>query len=512
MGSPIQIEVTGELVIDVDHLPGPIFEQLKAGLTFPNEEKEKQASLRKFGWWDLPDTIALWKVETRRGGRRVLCLPRGSATHIQARLADLGHGVAWHDHRVSVPAAEGYFPPFLLRDYQVRDIVNMLKAEQGVYKCPAGGGKTVTMLGLMTYAGQRTIVMVDRENLVEQWRKRAHDWLGLSLDLKDERSVGKISAGVWEERDLTICLRQTLWSRDWSMDATGWWKLWGLWIDDECHHLAAETTGSLVSRVVSKLHFGPSATPAKSPVKGAIVYSLLGPIVAETTRQELYDRNVLMKPTVEIEAGALETAFWKDHEAWFDKDTERWICNKPGCREGGRKHSHRNNYSSVLKTLVEDAERNRLIASRIVQERGHIHLVPSRQLKHLELIKKACIAEGWPKEKIWFLRGEENQRGESQEIVAAVEASDEAIVLATVAEEAMDIPPIDRVHLVFPIKDESLTIQTCGRCERIYPGKENPIVVDWVERNTACFADQAKERERTYRIQGYEIIDQVQVA
>lgn len=540
----VRAHVAAEIVIPVDDLSPTFFEQIKQALSIPNEEKQKQAALKIWGHWDLPDVIELFRVEDRRGLSNVLCLPRGFAAQLVLGAQHNGVELQWEDKRTTALAAPGYFKPFLLRDYQFRDAKMMLASEQGVYRCPAGGGKTVTLLSLMAYAQQRAIVIVDKAFLLEQWRERAAQFLGLSLDLNDERSVGKIGENVWEERELTICLRQTLFSRLWETKATRWFDRIGLAVLDEVHHTgSAETLQEVVRSISSKMLLGPSATPARNETEGRVVGALVGPIVAETTRQELYDRGVLVRPHLEIVDTNFYADFWPTHDSLPDGS-----CKKPDCYKK-IPHSHNHNYPTCLKKLVEDEERNILIAETVISQRGHVHLIPSSQLKHLNLIKRALEAEGWDGP-IYFLRGEENARGDSQKIVKAIEAGGhwepppevkklrkkkieelraeakekgeefidpndrlwvqtapigehghEAVILSTVAGEGMDVPMIDRLHHVFPGKQEAALIQVIGRCERVSPNKTEAIIYDYRDAGCDVFREHASERLRVYRYQ-----------
>ena len=196
--------------------------------------------------------------------------------------------------------------------------------------------------------------------------------------------MGKIGEDVWEERDLTVCLRQTLWSRLWELEATDWFSRWGYVLFDEGHHLASDTLAEICRRSTARLLQGTSATPTKTETKGRVVHSLVGPVVHQTTRDELYEAGVLMRSTVEVIYTGHDDVFWDTHEVGDDEE-----CQVPNCKKIGTAHFHRNNYSSVQKRLVESKVRNAMIAERIVSERGHVHLVASRQLKHLDLLRKA---------------------------------------------------------------------------------------------------------------------------
>ena len=514
----IHAKIAGEIEISIDAIPADALGLIKSALTVRNEDRDKALQERVFGAWDMPEFIELYRVEARRGGDHVICLPRGFAANLVGGMASMGHEVQWDDQRMSYPAADGYYRPFVLRPYQLEAAVAMLKAEQGFYECPAGGGKSITMLGAFAYAQQRTLIIVDKAGLVEQWRARAEQFLGLSRDYADERSVGKIGEDVWEERDLTVCLRQTLWSRLWELEATDWFSRWGYVLFDEGHHLASDTLAEICRRSTARLLQGTSATPTKTETKGRVVHSLVGPVVHQTTRDELYEAGVLMRSTVEVIYTGHDDVFWDTHEVGEDEE-----CQVPDCKKIGKAHFHRNNYSSVQKRLVESKVRNAMIAERIVSERGHVHLVASRQLKHLDLIRKAVEDAGWDGP-IYMLRGEENAAGLSQPIAEAIiaggqwgmvddewtqvlpmsEHGREAVIFSTVADEALDIPPIDRVHVVFPLRQPAATIQLVGRGERIAEGKTDSIIVDWTDR-CSVFAQQAEVRHSTYRYVGYKI-------
>jgi superfamily II DNA or RNA helicase len=487
--------ISSEIVIRIDDLPPMALEQIKAALTFQNEDREKNAALKIFGWWDLPETISMWREEHRRNGDYVICLPRGFGSQLVAGLTSMNAIIEWDDKRSRYPSAPGYFIPFTLRDYQLQATTEMIAAEQGIFRAPPAAGKTVTILGLMAWMQQRSVVIVDRANLLEQWRSRAAKFLGLSLDLNDEKSVGKIGEDVWEERDLTICLRQTLFSRLWEVKATDWFSKVGIVILDECQHLSGDSLKDIVKEVSSAMVLGVSATPARTPMQGKITTSLLGPIIADVPRKLLQERGILMIPSLEVVKTDLQADFWPTHDA-----DDHGYCLVPNCKKIGASHGHRDNYQSCLKKLVENKDRNELIARKIVSERGHVHLIPSRQLKHLAAIRKACEEAGWDGP-IFMLRGEENARGESQIIAEEIEKSNEALIFSTVAGEGLDIPPIDRVHMVFPGRQEVATIQVIGRCERVVEGKYDAVVIDYHDHQVLVFHEQFGERARTYRMQ-----------
>lgn len=521
MTNPVPVRVRGELEVKVDDLPERAADLIKASLSFKNEDREQRAREQVPGWWNLPETIDLWREEYRHGGDHVLVMPRGFASHLTKGFAGQGIQIVWDDQRVLPVAPEGYFRPFAFdvqHDYQFEAVLAALRASQGFYECPAGGGKTVAMLGFAAYANTPTLVIVDKADLVEQWRERAFQFLGLGFKPRDDmdpemaeklqalvdqgRTVGKIGMSEWDEQPLTIALRQTLWSRMNELDVVQWRGQWGAEIYDEGHHLSADTLGEVARGCLAYYMLGTSATPARTPTQGKIVHSIVGPIIHITDRDLLRKKGILVLPKVEQVATEFDFAFIPTHKVDAGQS-----CQKPGCKKSGKEaHGHRNNYTTVVKNLTADKQRNALIASKVVAEPNRIHLVPSSQLKHLDAMKKAIEEAGWDNP-IYYLRGEENARGESREIVRQIMEGSRTgcVILSTVADEGLDIPPIDRVHIPFPMRQEGATIQLVGRGERVFEGKDGCVIIDYVDVECEVLRNQSYAREKTYRKQAYPV-------
>jgi superfamily II DNA or RNA helicase len=73
-----------------------------------------------------------------------------------------------------------------------------------------------------------------------------------------------------------------------------------------------------------------------------------------------------------------------------------------------------------------------------------------------------------------------------------------------VADEGVDIPRLDRLHLTWPGRKERILTQQIGRVLREHPDKHETIVFDYVD-GEGMLANQARIRLNAYRKAGYPI-------
>ena len=75
----------------------------------------------------------------------------------------------------------------------------------------------------------------------------------------------------------------------------------------------------------------------------------------------------------------------------------------------------------------------------------------------------------------------------------------------SLAKEGLDVPCIDRLFLASPVKYSGVVTQAVGRVRRTFPGKETPVVYDFVDKEIGYCIRAYKERCRSYRKMGAEI-------
>jgi superfamily II DNA or RNA helicase len=127
----------------------------------------------------------------------------------------------------------------------------------------------------------------------------------------------------------------------------------------------------------------------------------------------------------------------------------------------------------------------------------------SKRLEHLSILEDLLHVEGF-RDPIYKLTGKDST--EDREYAVQALSAAPALLLSTLADEALDIPRLDRIHLPFPQKNTGLITQQVGRVEREHPGKVDAIIFDYVDGNVGPLEKQWKGRRfEVYEPRGYKI-------
>lgn len=467
----ISFKVSNEIVFD--QLPDDLRERIASTLTISNPERQNAQNQKIPGWWRIPEHIKLY---TQQAG--LMTVPRGVFSDLMGLFSHMGLlDVSCKDSTISFPAA---IPEFRvdLRTHQTLAVDKITEGKTGIYEAPPGSGKTVTTLFAMARTQQRSIVIVNTTNIASQWADRCETFLGFR--------PGVIGDGSWDEsQPITIALNQTLASRSDELQESGWFDQWGFVCLDECHHVTASTFFAVMSRFSARWRIGVSATPDRDNGLAGVAYAVLGPVLHRTEKSELKGQGFLVEPSIKKVPTTFNHPYFSTH--WADS-----TCELEGCIEVGR-HRHQNNYQAVVGALAEDTHRNDLIAARISSNWGCANLVLSKRLGHLERLR-ALVLEGgkFDESRLFMLTGRESTE-ERMRVVAEADAAS-CVIFSTIADEALDVPRLDRLYLTWPTKSSAVIRQQVGRVERAHPRKTTAVVYDFVDGAVAPLARQWSKR------------------
>ena len=147
----------------------------------------------------------------------------------------------------------------------------------GILEVECGRGKTVMALKIASLVQKKTLIIVHKEFLMNQWIDRIAEFL-------PSAKVGKIQGPTFEVegRDIVIGMLQTLYDRDFPADA---FNSFGLTIIDEVHRIGSEQFSKALLRIITPYMLGISATVERKDKLTKILYMFIGPKIYSSSRK-----------------------------------------------------------------------------------------------------------------------------------------------------------------------------------------------------------------------------------
>ena len=334
----------------------------------------------------------------------------------------------------------------------------------GIVVLPCGYGKTVFALYLAARLGRRTLVLVHKAFLVEQWQARVRQFL-------PGASVGVVQQGrVESDADVVVGMVQSIAKRDYDEHVLAGF---GLVVIDEAHHMAAPVFSRAMRKICARHTLALSATPERRDGMDDLLRWSLGDIVFRVQR----DAELVHVQTLVYEARRSAICLGRD----------------------GRPVLAR-----MLNALAEDPARNRLIAQHIADlaRQGRKVIVMSDRVAQLHVLDQLFAdalgggeGEGEGEVTRGFYTGKtppiERQVAEHKQVLFTTYA---------MSREALDIPALDTLVMATPV---GTVEQVVGRILRKHAGKQTPLVLDVVD-PYSVFDCMRWKRRRYYDKHGYE--------
>ena len=193
--------------------------------------------------------------------------------------------------RMKVPEGGAIAVPFQgsLRTNQVPVVETYLKhvrqdevfGSGGLLELPCAYGKTTLSLYICSELKVKTLVIVHKEFLLNQWVERIREFLPTAR-------VGRIQGTTIdiENKDIVIGMLQSLSMKDYP---DGTFSSFGLTIIDEVHHISSEVFSCALFKIVTKYMLGLSATMNRKDGTTKVFKMFLGDVVYKGDRDQEHD-------------------------------------------------------------------------------------------------------------------------------------------------------------------------------------------------------------------------------
>jgi len=337
-------------------------------------------------------------------------------------------------------------PPFLknltFRDDQTRQIFSAIEKQRGVIIAPTGAGKTVLMAGIISaFERKKILFLCHTIDLVDQ---------ALMEFTKFGFNCSKMGGGIKNMNgDIVVSTIQTFHK----LNFTEYHDKFDVVLCDECHHSGIINSSyyKVLSNILAPIRFAFTATlPTKQEVK-LCLEGLIGPVVDELSFKEATDIGILAIPNVRL----IPVEPFSDYEV--------------------------RTYADIYdKAIVNNKSRNRLILKEIksLNREGLSTLTYVQKIEHIENLLE--IAEEM-KVKLFDVQG--SIKGEVRlDIKKKLEEKEIHNVVSTIVwREGINIKSLNAIVIAGGGKNEKDLIQACGRGARKDDGKDEFVIVDFID-------------------------------
>lgn len=444
-------------------LPPSVIAALKHLGSIPNPEFYEKQRMR-FSTWNTPRFIAAYQEDLEW-----LHLPRGLRERVESLVDDLGSRLEVVDDRADPPSVGLEFVG-TLRSQQAAAVADLVAHDLGVLVAPPGAGKTVMACAVIAHHGVPTLVVVDRKELVDQWRTR----LRTHLDI-DPARIGQIGGG----RDkpggvIDVAMIQSLARRD---DPTVF-DSYGLVVVDECHHIPAVSFSTCVQAARTRRWLGLTATPYRRDKLEAFIAFQCGPTRHEITPGAVHGTELVRR---ELVVHHTDTEVPDDVAAHIQQ---------------------------VFSELVTDPQRTAQICHDIHRARaaGRTCLVLTQRTDHIDAIVQGLAELGGT---ALVMRGGLGKRARQTvaDALAARDLDDGLVLVATGSYlgEGFDWPELDTLFLAFPLAFKGRVVQYVGRLLRAHEGKHHVELHDYVDSRIPVLDRMHTKRLPAYATLGFHV-------
>jgi superfamily II DNA or RNA helicase len=460
----IKITLANMLYVENEGLPSALLSKLKKLAAFQNPEFYRNQAMR-LSTYDKPRIISCAEEFPKH-----LALPRGCLTDVLALLRELNIKAEIADQRFSGEPIKAKFTG-QLRPPQKIAVKNLCKHDIGILAATTAFGKTVVATWMIAKRKVNTLILVHRQQLMDQWREKLAVFLNVSI-----KKIGLIGAGREKPTGwIDIAMLQTLFRKGEVKDLVA---NYGHIIIDECHHLAAFSFEQVMKQVKARYVLGLTATPTRKDGHHPIIIMQCGPI-----RHRVNPKEAMAESPYKHIVKVRHTDFRMPFE------------------------SLNPHISEVYGALAADENRNQLILRDILESlnAGSTPLILTERTQHVEYLAAQLREHA---ENVIVLKGGLGKK-KRQAAADQIHASNDGrrIVIATgrFIGEGFDDSRLDTLFLTMPISWQGTLQQYVGRLHRLHDHKRIVRVYDYADRNVPVLLKMHERRLKKYPAIGYSV-------
>ena len=447
---------------------------------FKNPEFYKAQAMR-LPTYDKPRILTSTEVTSDYIG-----IPRGMEEEL-VNLLENANAVYFIDDKTSIGKPIKVTFNGELYEEQSSAAKAMLSQNIGVLSATTAFGKTVISANMIASRKVNTLVLVHTQALLKQWKKALEQFLILEYipitttnkrgNVKMQSVIGELGAGQNHLGGIVdIAIMQSLFS---GVEVKEIVRDYGMIIVDECHHVSAVHFEKILKYANAKFICGLTATPTRQDGHHPIIFMQCGNI----------------RYTVDAKTQANNRPF------------EHYIIPRfTSLRTGSLQDESK--ITQVYNDLTNNELRNRLIVEDVVAaiNSGRSPIILTERSEHVAVISK--MLEGRCSN-ILKITGSLSVK-EKREVMQKLEelpANSNFVIVATgkYVGEGFDFPRLDTLFLAMPIAWKGKVAQYAGRLHRLYKGKDEVLIYDYIDAHIPVLERMYHKRIKGYAAIGYKI-------
>ncbi|MDK2090605.1 DEAD/DEAH box helicase [Aliarcobacter butzleri] len=437
----IEIILEDYIYIPTLNLSKSLISKLKSFATFENPQIKVLLSLRK-PLFNTPKYIRSFEEN-----ENFLMLPRG----LKETLIDFFNvnavSYSFVDKRV-LNKIHTKTVTFNLRPEQNEAIKEIKKSDYSICVAPPGFGKTLLGAKIFEIRACTTLIVVNKNMLLNQWIERFVDYFGYN-----KKDIGYLGKGFNKlNGQIDVATMQSLKNDPKIIEN------YSFVIVDECHHIPALTFEQIIKSFKGKYILGLSATPNRKDELQPILFQQLGEISYEYKKKKTHTNKLQI----------IRTQFV----------------------------SNADNYATIINELCIDEDRNNLIVDIIKKNIDRKILLLTDRIEHINVLESLL-----QKDNIDYIsvHGSLNKK-EQVENMNLVKTK--SLILATTSYfgEGIDFPHLNTILFATPISYYGRLIQYLGRIGR---GNQECLAIDFLDSKNAMLNSAYKKRLEGYKQMHY---------
>ncbi len=437
----IEIILEDYIYIPTLNLSKSLISKLKSFATFENPQIKVLLSLRK-PLFNTPKYIRSFEEN-----ENFLMIPRG----LKETLIDFFNvnavSYSFVDKRV-LNKIQTKTVTFNLRPEQNEAIKEIKKSDYSICVAPPGFGKTLLGAKIFEIRACTTLIVVNKNMLLNQWIERFVDYFGYN-----KKDIGYLGKGFNKlNGQIDVATMQSLKNDPKIIEN------YSFVIVDECHHIPALTFEQIIKSFKGKYILGLSATPNRKDELQPILFQQLGEISYEYKKKKTHTNKLQI----------IRTQFV----------------------------SNADNYATIINELCIDEDRNNLIVDIIKKNIDRKILLLTDRIEHINVLENLL-----QKENIDYIsvHGSLNKK-EQVENMNLVKTK--SLILATTSYfgEGIDFPHLNTILFATPISYYGRLIQYLGRIGR---GNQECLAIDFLDSKNAMLNSAYKKRLEGYKQMHY---------